>query len=209
MLLSRQAVGLAAACVVTIVNVVAAFAQVADPPPAPDDFSPPLGAEAEGEVDGTERPWFALGASRALSGIAGPAAIVRVTDGMDLDALVGVARFSADPGEPSSALGLIVGVRQTLTRRGPAALSIGGRLGLSHVGAAGGADSSTTWLIEAPARIELTATPWLRLHVEGGVALAMEAGSDGMGEVPASDGEVRWSLGAAGLAAGAGFALGF
>ncbi len=153
-----------------------------------------------------ERPYAAVGASRALSEVAGPAGLFRMTDALDLDVIAGIVKFSGDRG-PSSAWGLMGGVRYTLARRGPSALSLGGRVGLAHVGGTMGADGTTTWLVEAPARIELAATPWLRIHVEGGIAIARQPGMDGGIEGGGTDGSTSWTLGAAGLAAGAGFAI--
>lgn len=162
--------------------------------------------EAPVATDPTERPYLALGASRALSEVAGPAGLFRMTDTLDLDVIAGIVKFSGDT-EPSSAFGLMAGVRHTLTRRGAVGLSVGGRVGFAHVGGRMGVDGQTTWLLEAPARIELAATPWLRIHVEGGLAIAIEPGIDGGIEGGGTEGSTAWMLGASGLAAGAGFAI--
>jgi hypothetical protein len=175
---------------------------------ATDDLADADAPVAEAETDAAfaavERPYLAVGAARALSNLAGPTALVRLTDGLDLDATVGVVRAGGGmAGVSTTHLGVLVGVRQTLARRGEAALSVGGRAGL--IDAAG--SDGTNVVLEFPARVELTVTPWLRLHVEGGLAFSIAPGTEGTIEEPGTEGETTWALGAPGLAAGAGFAL--
>ena len=165
-----------------------------------DDPAPPPPASAP---DVADRPYVGVGAARALAPVAGLAAIVRLNDSLDLDAILGLARVGgANGADDATHLGLVIGVRTAVARRGVAALWLGGRVGLIAR-----ADADRTDLIlEAPARLELTATPWLRLHVEGGFALVRTPGQDSP-EGPVMDSSTSWALGNAGLAAGAGFTL--
>jgi hypothetical protein len=187
-----------------------AGAQPTSPPPPDDGFGDDVGAPttdagaAAREVPYIDRAYIALGGARALSDVQGIAGVFRMTDSLDLDAIVGLARFSGGGGT-TSALGVTVGVRQLLAERGSVALSVGGRVGVAYTGSSVMGGARTRWLLEAPARIELAATPWLRLHVEGGLAIGIEPGTDSI-EGP-TEGATSWSLGAAGLAAGAGFSI--
>jgi hypothetical protein len=176
-----------------------------------DDAAAPAPASTPPATDGTPR--FTVGAARALAGVAGPAASFGATDALQVDAIVGIASFTGAMAGPTSALGIEVGVRWMLASRGPASLSAGVRAGIAHTGGPMGT-STTDYLIEAPTRLELAITRWLRMYVEGGFAARYQPGSttgggDGSGSGYTTESTTTWRLGSNGAAAGAGFSVAF
>jgi hypothetical protein len=174
-----------------------------------DDDMPPPPPVVTADDDA---PRFTVGAARALAGVAGPTASFGATDAVQIDAIVGIASFSGAMSGPTSALGIEAGVRWMLAARGPASLSAGVRGGLAHTG---GTASSTRYLVEAPVRLELAVTSWLRLHVEGGFAASYQPGTSGTGDGSGSgynyttESQTTWRVGSNGAAAGAGFSIAF
>lgn len=182
-----------------------ALALAAAAPATAQPAAPPVEPTAEVAVTPVPpSPRLAVGATRTLAGLAGPTATVRMTDTLALDLTLGIARLGGAMGaDDRTAWGAAVGVRRAMVERERTALSVGGRLGLAHPA---GADRATV-VLEAPVRLELAAARWLTLFVEGGLAIAITPDGDAGVEGPGAPGETTWSLGAGGLAGGAGFMI--